>query len=102
MVGQSDANGPARTWSLRREWSRAFSIMLLLLLVAAGASIVGVRGVLDETQSSARQLDRESVAIATLQTDLVAHEEVAHKLLSDEPVDRAAFVRQQHAISMRP
>src|SRR6202044_2331792 len=32
--------GPGRTWSLRREWSRAFTIMLMLLGVAGGSPIV--------------------------------------------------------------
>ena len=39
-MGQRGTGGdaPGRTWSLRREWSRAFVIMLLLLLLAAGAN----------------------------------------------------------------
>ncbi len=88
-----------RTWSLRREWSRAFTIMLLVLLVAATASIVGVRSVVNELQGTAHQLHRESATVSQLQTDLVGHEEVGHKLLSDERVNRSAYVAQQQQLS---
>ncbi len=91
-------DGPARTWSLRREWSRAFSVMVVLLLVAATASIVGVWDVVAGVRGTAAALHRESVSVATLSTNLVAHEEVAHKVLSDEPTNRAAFLVQQKKI----
>jgi diguanylate cyclase (GGDEF)-like protein len=99
--GAIGLDGPGRTWSLRREWSRAFAIMLVLLLVAAAATIVGVRGVVDEVRGTAHQLHRESVTLAALRTVLVDHEEIAHKLLSNEPIDRPAFVQQQQLISSR-
>jgi diguanylate cyclase (GGDEF)-like protein len=73
--------------------------MLLLLLVAAVATIVGVRGVVDEVRGTALQLHLESKTVAVLRNDVVAHEQIAHKLLSNESVDRAAFVRQQLEIS---
>jgi len=92
-------NGPGRTWSLRREWSRAFSIMLVLLLVSAAAAIGGVHGVVDELSGTAGQLRLESATVAALRTDLVDHEQIAHQLLSDNPVDRSAFVQQQQEIS---
>jgi diguanylate cyclase (GGDEF)-like protein len=88
-----------RTWSLRREWSRAFAIMLAFLLIAAVASIAGVRGVVDAVGGTAHQLHRESVTVAALRSDLVAHEEVGHQLLSDSPVDRVAYVKQQQHLS---
>jgi diguanylate cyclase (GGDEF)-like protein len=93
------ADRATRRRSLRREWSRAFAIMLALLLVSAIATIVGVRGLVDQVRATARQLHVESVTVATLSGDVVAHEEVAHKLLSDETVDRTAFVQQQQEIS---
>jgi diguanylate cyclase (GGDEF)-like protein len=89
----------ARTRSLRREWSRAFTVMLSLLLIAAIATIVGVRGVVDQVQGTARQLTRESVAVSALTKAVVGHEEVAHKLLSAEPVDRSVFIHAQDAIT---
>jgi diguanylate cyclase (GGDEF)-like protein len=87
-----------RRWSLRREWSRAWAIMLALLLVAALSTIVGVGLLVHEVQGTARTLNRESLTIASLRTNLVDHEQTAHKLLGAEPVDRAAFVRQQDDI----
>ena len=88
-----------RPRSLRREWSRAFVIMLVLLLVSAIAAILGVRGLVDQVRGTARQLHVESVTSATLTSEVVAHEEVGHKLLSNEPVDRLAYVQQQQEIS---
>src|SRR6266498_2481126 len=87
-----------RTWSLRREWSRAF-IMLVLLLSAAAATILGVHGVVGEVQGTAEQLHRESVTVAALRSALVDHEETAHQLLSGKRIDRSAFLRQQQGIS---
>jgi diguanylate cyclase (GGDEF)-like protein len=99
-------NGPqplaaraTRRRSLRREWSRAFAIMLVLLLVSAVATIVGVRGLVDQVRTTARQLHVESVTVAQLTSDVVAHEEVGHKLLSNESVDRTAYIQQQQQIS---
>jgi diguanylate cyclase (GGDEF)-like protein len=69
--------------------------MLVLLLLAAAASIVGVWGLVDGVRGTAGQLNRESVTVAALSGNLVAHEQVAHKILGDIPVDRTAFLRQQ-------
>jgi diguanylate cyclase (GGDEF)-like protein len=73
--------------------------MLVLLLLSAAASIVGVWGLVDGVRGTASQLNRESVTVTTLSRDLVAHEEVAHKILSDETVDRTAFLRQQAVLA---
>ena len=53
-VGVDD---PGRTWSLRREWSRAFTIMLMLLLLASVATFAGVRQLVGHFSHSAGQLD---------------------------------------------
>jgi diguanylate cyclase (GGDEF)-like protein len=90
---------PGRTWSLRREWSRAFTVMLALLLVAATTSIVGVWTLVDGVRGTARQLHLESETVSALNTNLVNHEETGHKLLSDESVDRAQYVQEQQKIS---
>jgi diguanylate cyclase (GGDEF)-like protein len=86
---------------LRREWAKSFTVMLLLLLVAAATTLVGVRGVVGELRGTAHQLNRESTTIATLRTDLVNHEETAHKILSDEPVNRSEFFHEQQDIARR-
>jgi len=88
-----------RTWSLRREWSRAFTIMLVVLLVSAAVTIIGVRAVVDEVEGTAARLHLESKTVAVLSEGVVDHEQVAHKLLSNEPVDRAAFIQQQEKVS---
>ena len=88
-----------RRWSLRREWSRAWTIMLALLLVSALSTVVGVGLLVQEVQGTARTLNRESVIISSLRKDLVDHEETAHKLLGAQPIDRAAFLRQQDGIA---
>src|SRR5579863_298549 len=81
----SEAGGPGRTWSLRREWSRAFAIMLALLLVASVATFVGVRDIVGQFSHTARRLDRESTAVATLQAALDEHETVARQLVDGTP-----------------
>lgn len=91
--------GSAPRWSLRREWSRAFTVMLVLLLAAAAATIVGGWGLVSEMQRTAYQLHVESDTVAELRVDLHEHEQLGHKLLGNEPVDRSAFVQQQHEIS---
>lgn len=90
---------PARTWSLRREWVRAFAVMLVLLLVAAVATILGVRGVVDQIRSTATQLHVESEMVAALRSQLVQHEQVGNQLLWHKPADRAAFIVEQRSIS---
>jgi len=94
-------DGQGRTWSLRREWSRGFTVIMLLLLVSATATIVGVQGVVGEMQRTAGQLHIQSEAITALRTDMHDHEQLGHLLLSGAPVDRSAFVRQQQEISRR-
>ena len=90
-----------RRWSLRREWSRAFTIMLALLLVAAVVSIVGVRTLVDAVGGTARQLNHESVAVAGLRSDLLSQEQIAHTLLAGSLIDRSAFIRHQRETSAR-
>ena len=99
--GTEMVEGPGHSRSLRREWSRAFTITLALLLVAASATIIGVSSLVNEVRSTAQRLHEQSVTVAALRTDLVDHEQIAHQLLSDKPVDRSAFVKQQQAISHR-
>jgi diguanylate cyclase (GGDEF)-like protein len=87
-----------RTWSLRREWSRAFAVMLILLLIASIATFAGVQQLVGQFRGSAHQLDREASSVLALRTALNAHEDLGHALLSGAPVNRPAFVRQQDQI----
>jgi diguanylate cyclase (GGDEF)-like protein len=91
--------GRGRAWSLRREWTRAFAIMLVLLLVAGIGTIAGVRQLIGQFSGTAHQRDRETTVVTALRNDMVDHEQIAHKLLSGQPIDRVSFVRQQEEIS---
>lgn len=92
-------DGPGRTWSLRREWSRAFNIMLVLLLLASVATFAGVRQLVGHFSNSAGRLDRESTIVASLRAGLNDHEDRGHELLAGAPEDRKVFLRQQDEIS---
>jgi len=89
---------PGGAPSLRRDWSRAFRIMLVVLLAAAVATLVGV--LVRDFSDTARRLDRESVTAAILRGNVVDHESTAHQLLSGAVVDRQAFLSQQAGISV--
>jgi diguanylate cyclase (GGDEF)-like protein len=73
--------------------------MLLLLLVATAATLAGGGGLISEMETTAAQLRVESVTVEALGADLHQHEQLGHKLLGNEPVDRSAFLQQQHEIS---
>ena len=96
-----EAQRPGRTWSLKAEWSRAFALMLVALLLGAVATVVGVRAVADQVQETSAQLQHESAAVAELRSALDAHEQAGHRLLSNAPADRAAFLQQQQDLSRR-
>jgi diguanylate cyclase (GGDEF)-like protein len=101
MVKQraSAVDGRGRTWSLRREWSRAFAIMLVLSLVVSVGTFVGVRQLVGQFSGTAQQLDREMTIAAALKSGIADHEVVAHQLVHGVSMDRAAYVRQQRDIS---
>jgi diguanylate cyclase (GGDEF)-like protein len=86
--------------SLGREWSRAFTIMLVFLLAAAIATVAGVRQLVSEFSGTAHQLEREWTLVASLRGSVVDHEGTAHQLLGGAAVDRQAFLRQQGQISV--
>ena len=92
-------DGPGRTWSLRREWSRAFAIVLVLLLVSSIGTFACVRQLVGQLSSTAHRLDRQSTVVASLRSQLNASEDQGHALLAGAPVNPAAFVEQQHEIS---
>lgn len=86
------------TWSLQREWSRAFIVMLLALLLGAVITIVGVRSVLGQVERVAARLQSEYASVATLSEAVDGHEQLGHQLLSGAPVNREAFVLEQQDI----
>ncbi|BCW71095.1 EAL domain-containing protein [Arthrobacter sp. NicSoilB8] len=88
-----------RAGSLKREWSRVFTLMLLALLAGVAATVVGVRVVTEQIQHATAQHRLESEAVAELRAGLDAHEQAALQLLSAVPVDTSAFLRQQNGIS---
>ncbi|WP_211876853.1 GGDEF domain-containing protein [Pseudarthrobacter albicanus] len=88
-----------RSWSLQREWSRAFTVMLLALLIGAVVTIVGVRLVLGQEEGAARRLQAEYGSVAELAAALDTHEQLGHQLLSAAPVNRQAFILEQENIS---
>jgi diguanylate cyclase (GGDEF)-like protein len=90
---------PGRTWSLQREWSRAFLLMLAALLVGAAVTIVGVRGLMDQVQATSARLHLELDKVEVLRTAVDSHEQLGHQLLSNASADRSAFIRQQEDIS---
>jgi diguanylate cyclase (GGDEF)-like protein len=95
------AGRPDRIWSLKREWSKAFMLMLVALLVGAGATIVGVGVVMGQVQDTATQLHLESATVAELRSALDAHEQAGLQLLSSPADDSSAFLRQQQDVSRR-
>ncbi len=92
---------PARTGSLQREWSRAFTLVLVTLFVGAVATIVGVRVVAEQIQQAAAHHRLESEAVAELRSGLDIHEQAGLQLLSAVPVDTSGFLQQQEDISAR-
>jgi diguanylate cyclase (GGDEF)-like protein len=96
--GAEEGTSP-QTWSLRQEWSRAFAVLLAVLMIAAVGTVFGVHAVLGQVQATARQLDRETVTVAALRDSVVQHEHIAQQLMSHDAVDRVDFVREQQIIS---
>ncbi|MET3947306.1 diguanylate cyclase (GGDEF)-like protein [Arthrobacter sp. UYCu512] len=92
---------PGRTWSLKTEWSRAFAVMLVALLLGAVATVAGVRAVGDQVQNASAGLHSALETVAQLRTAVDTHEQAAQRLLSNAPVDRTEFLRQQLDVSRR-
>jgi diguanylate cyclase (GGDEF)-like protein len=87
-----------RAYSLQREWSRAFTYMLLALLIGAVVTIAGVRFVVSEMEGAASRLKAEYGSIDELTAAIEAHEYLGHQLLEAKPVDRRAFVSAQEDV----
>ncbi|MFF2243563.1 putative bifunctional diguanylate cyclase/phosphodiesterase [Arthrobacter sp. NPDC058130] len=96
---QTRTGAPIRTGSLQREWSRAFVLVLVALLVGVVATVIGVRVVTDQIQHAAVQHRLESEAVAEIRADLDDHEQAGLQLLAEVPIDTSAFLQQQKDIS---
>lgn len=90
---------PARTGSLQREWSWVFVLMFLAVLLGAAATVIGVRGVMNEVKSAASRLHTEADTVAGLRTALDAHEQAGLLLLAGAPSDRPAYNQRQQELS---
>lgn len=88
-----------RSCSLQREWSGAFTLMLLALFIGAAVTVVGVRFVVNEMEAAAGRLEAEYGSVAELAAALEAHEQLGHQLLAAGPVNTAAFAREQRNIN---
>lgn len=87
-----------RSYSLRREWSRAFTLMLLALLVGAVVTIVGVRFVVNQMEGAAGRLQAEYASVAALTEALESHEQLGHQVLLTSPVNTQEFAAEQRDI----
>jgi len=92
------AHSSARGRSLRRDWNRAFLVMLVLMLVTGLGTIAGMWQLVGQFSHVASVRDRETGAVNALRGDLVNHEQTGHQILSGGMVDRPAFVREQNDI----
>ncbi|MHA7289135.1 diguanylate cyclase domain-containing protein [Arthrobacter sp. MDT3-24] len=90
-----------RSFSLQREWSGAFTLMLLALFVGAAVTVVGVRFVVNEMEAANGRLQAEYGTVAELAAALETHEQLGHQLLAAAPVNREAFVLDQQDIEKR-
>jgi diguanylate cyclase (GGDEF)-like protein len=73
--------------------------MLVMLLVAALASIVGTRSLVDAVSGPARQLRLESLKVLALRADVVNHEQSGHIVLGGVPIDETSYLTQQDVIA---
>ncbi|MDE8667664.1 diguanylate cyclase [Pseudarthrobacter sp. H3Y2-7] len=92
-------NAPTtRSYSLQREWSRAFTYMLVALLIGAVVTIAGVRLVVNEMKGAAGSLKAEYGSVNELTAALDVHEQLGHRLIEAKPVDGTAFAGAQEDV----
>ncbi|MCO4253794.1 diguanylate cyclase domain-containing protein [Pseudarthrobacter cellobiosi] len=87
-----------RSFSLQREWSGAFTLMLLALFIGAAVTVVGVRFVVNEMEAATGRLQAEYGSVSELAAALETHEQLGYQLLAAAPVNREAFVLEQQDI----
>ena len=87
--------GQERSWSLRREWTRAFVLMLTLVMATGACTVVGLWHLVGQINGVAQQRDRETSVVGQLRSTLVAHETEAHRFINYKPIDPAEYLRHQ-------
>jgi diguanylate cyclase (GGDEF)-like protein len=85
--------------SLRREWTRAFAIMLVLLVVGGAATFGGVELIVGQFGGTSRQLAREVTVTDALRTDMIADQSNVDIMVSGFQVNRPAAVQDQADLS---
>lgn len=91
--------GAGRTASLKREWSKAFVLMLVTLLVGVTATLFGVRGVTDQVLGTGDRLRLVAETVTGLRAALEANEQAAIRLLTAPGSGSAEFLQQQQEIA---
>jgi diguanylate cyclase (GGDEF)-like protein len=85
--------------SLRREWTRAFAIMLVLLVVGGAVTFGGVELIVGQFGGISRQLAREVTVTAALRTELIADQSNVDIMVSGLQVNRVAAIHGQADLS---
>ena len=94
--------GAGRARSLRREWSRAFAVMLALLLIAGIGTIAGVTRLNGQFSGTAHQRDRETGVVTALRLSMVDHEQIGSALAArNRPTTSATSVMRDAQGSLR-
>jgi diguanylate cyclase (GGDEF)-like protein len=85
-----------RTGGLRRQWTRAFAVLLLLLLTAGAMTFTFAHIVVARFDSAARQLGQEGIYSANLRHLVAVHIDETHHLM--DAIKAPAYLTNQRAI----
>ncbi|MGM9473774.1 putative bifunctional diguanylate cyclase/phosphodiesterase [Pseudarthrobacter sp. YS3] len=88
-----------RKRSLRREWTVAFVLMLAALLIGAAVTIIGVRTLMNDVQTTTTRLHQDADRLLELRSALDAHQQAGLRLLTGARTDTSAFLEQQASVS---
>src|ERR1700733_10833681 len=87
------------SFSLRREWTRAFTIMLVCILLGGAGTFVGVQAIVGEFSGTSRQLAREVTLTDSLRAQMLTDEYNVVTLMAGLAGDRAGAIKTQNGIS---
>jgi diguanylate cyclase (GGDEF)-like protein len=85
--------------SLRREWTRAFTIMLVFILLGGAATFVGVQAIVSQFSGASRQLAREVTLTDSLRAQMLSDETNVVDLMAGLGANRAGSLKTQDGIS---